>query len=215
MSTSHIEQGSPEWHALRCGKATASRIADIVRKTKSGVSASRDRYMGELVAERLTGTPYQGFKSADMEWGTATEDDARREYQFMRKWKASDISAVAFIDHPGIAMAGASPDRLVGADGLLEVKCPATHTHIATMLGASIDRDYLLQMQWQMACTGRKWCDFVSYDPRMPDALRLFVKRVERDDEAIAELESEVMKFLWEVAAKVSALEALANSEAA
>lgn len=210
-----IEQGSDEWRALRVGKATASRVADITRKTKSGVSASRQRYLGELVSERMTGNPYQGFKSADMEWGSETEADARNAYQYLRGWRASDLHGVAFVDHHAIAMAGASPDRLVGDEGLLEIKCPATHTHIETLLGAPIDRDYMLQMQWQIACTGRKWCDFVSYDPRMPEALRLFVKRVERDDALIAELEAEVMKFLWEVAAKVAALEALCNQEAA
>lgn len=101
-----------------------------------------------------------------------------------------------FVDHPRIAMSGASPDVLVGDDGLAEIKCPATHTHILTLLDGDIDADYLKQMQWQMACTNRQWCDFVSYDPRMPDHLRLFVRRIERDEASIRYLESEVEKFI-------------------
>lgn len=191
-----IIQGTPEWHALRCGKATASRVADIMRKTKTGVSASRQRYLGELVAERLTGVPNVGFKSADMEWGNATEGAARNHYAFI--WDAALIE-VAFVDHPHIESSGASPDRLVGDDGLLEIKCPATHTHIETLLGAPIDPDYVKQMLWQMSCTGRKWCDFCSYDPRMPEEMRMFTKRVLWDDVAIGEMEREVEKFLAEV----------------
>lgn len=192
-----IEQGSPEWHALRCGKVTASRVADIMRKGKSGaVSLSRQRYLGELVAERLTGTPHAGFKSADMEWGNATEEQARDCYAFLRD---AELTAVAFVDHPKIDMSGASPDRLVGTDGLIEIKCPATHTHIDTLLGAVIEPDYIKQMQWQMACTGRAWCDFCSFDPRLPEELRLHVKRVPRDASLISELEREVEAFLAEI----------------
>lgn len=194
---SEIVQGSPEWHALRCGKVTASRVADIVRKVKGGgVSASRMRYLGELAAERLTGVPYEGFKSKDMEWGNATEELARNCYAFMRD---AELTPVAFVDHPAIAMSGASPDRLVGADGLLEIKCPATHTHIETLLGAPVEPDYVKQMHWQMACTGSRWCDFVSFDPRLPEEMRMFVQRFERDDILIGTLEREVETFLAEV----------------
>jgi putative phage-type endonuclease len=191
-----IAQGSPEWHALRCGKVTASRVADIVRKTKSGVSASRQRYLGELVAERLTGVPHQGFKSSDMEWGNATEESARQFYAFLRDVK---LEAVAFVDHPNIAMSGASPDHLVDDDGLIEVKCPATHTHLDALLGTTIDPDYFKQMQWQMACTGRDWCDFISFDPRMPEEMRMVVQRVPRDELQIGALEREVELFIAEV----------------
>ncbi len=187
-----IEQGSPEWLALRCGKVTASRVADIVRKTKSGVSASRARYLGELVSERLTGVPAESFKSADMEWGNATEAQARDSYAFIRN---VSITPVPFVDHPTIAMAGASPDHLVEDDGLIEVKCPATHTHISTLLGEEVAPDYVKQMLWQMACTGRKWCDFISFDPRLPAEMQMFVRRFERDDVAIASLEAEVRIF--------------------
>lgn len=209
-----IEQGTPEWHALRVGKATASRIADILRKGKSGAeSASRQRYLGELVAERLTGQPTQSFKSADMEWGSATEEQARDSYAFLSM--DGDLEGVAFVDHPTIPMSGASPDRLVGTHGLLEVKCPATHTHIATLLGAPIAPDYITQMQWQMACTGRTWCDFASFDPRMPEDMRLFVSRVHRDDKRIAELEAAVAVFLNEVDETLYKLERMCRREAA
>lgn len=191
-----IAQGSPEWLQLRCGKVTASRVADIVRKTKTGVSASRARYLGELVAERLTNIPATTYKSADMEWGNATEASARQFYAFMGDY---NLEPVAFVDHPRIAMAGASPDQLVDHDGLLEIKCPATHTHIETLLSGEIDPDYVKQMMWQMACTGRLWCDFVSYDPRMPEDMRMFQRRVMRDDTVIRQLEVEVELFLGEV----------------
>lgn len=213
MSASTIEQGTPEWHAIRCGKVTASRVADIMRTTKSGISATRQRYLGELVAERLTGQPTQRFKSADMEWGNVTEEQARTAYEFLAM--AGDLHGVAFVDHPKIAMSGASPDRLVGESGLLEVKCPATHTHIATLLGSPIPPDYIIQMQWQMACTGRIWCDWVSFDPRLPEDMRLFVKRVARDDKRIGELEAEVEEFISEVSDTVARLEKLYRQEAA
>lgn len=199
-----IQQGTDSWHQLRLGKVTASRIADIVRKGKGGaVSASRARYAGELIAERLTGQPTVGFKSADMEWGNETEALACDAYAFYRD---ADLIEVAFVPHPTIGDTGASPDRLVGDDGLLEIKSPATHTHIATLQGAPIDPDYLTQMMWQMACTGRAWCDFASFDPRLPEAMRLHVRRVHRDDARIAELETEVIAFLAEVRATVDSL---------
>lgn len=191
-----IEQGSDAWKLLRVGKVTASRVADIMRKTKSGVSASRQRYLGELVAERLTGVPTVGFKSADMEWGNANEDNARQFYAFMND---VTLETVAFVPHPTIEMAGASPDRLVGADGLVEIKAPAIHTHIDTLRTGEIDPDYQKQMCWQMACTGRLWVDFVSYEPRLPENLRMFTKRTHRDETAIKAMEAEVEKFLAEV----------------
>ena len=141
-----IEQGSPEWQALRCGKATASRVADIMRKTKTGPSAARQRYLGELVAERLTGQKANGYKNADMDWGILTEADARAAYAFFH----SAVELIDFVDHPSIAMSGASPDGFVGDDGLVEIKCPATHTHIETLISQSIDTDYGTQMQWQI-----------------------------------------------------------------
>jgi putative phage-type endonuclease len=199
------EQGSPEWHALRCGKATASRIADIIRKTRTGVSASRERYMGQLIAERLTGLVADSYKSEDMEWGTQTEEQARIAYEFHRN---QVVEPIDFTIHPDIPMSGASPDGLVGVHGLVEIKCPATHTHIETLLSLEVAPDYMTQMQWQMACTGRAWCDFVSFDPRMPEHMRLWVARIERDETTIVTLESAVRTFIAELDEKVRALRA-------
>jgi putative phage-type endonuclease len=191
-----MEQRSPEWFAARCGKATASRVADITAKTKSGPSALRANYAAQLVAERLTGKTQEGFSNAAMQWGTDNEADARAAYAF---WNDAQVAEVGFVPHPNIGMAGASPDGLVGDDGLVEIKCPNTATHIETLLNGGIPAKYHVQMQWQMACTGRQWCDFVSFDPRMPESMRLFVQRIHRDDERITELEAEVAAFLREV----------------
>lgn len=191
-----IEQGSAEWFAQRLGKATASRIADVIAKTKSGYSTSRANYAAELVAERLTQTTAERFTNAAMQWGTEKEPDARAAYEFTYNVQ---VQIAEFVSHPKITMSGASPDGYIGDAGLLEIKCPITATHIETLLGGSVPARYLTQMYWQMACTGRAWCDFVSYDPRLPDHLQLFVKRVVRDDARIAELEKEVEGFLAEV----------------
>lgn len=198
-----IVQGSPEWHKLRLGKATASRIADAIAKTKTGWGASRTNYMAELIAERLTGVVVEGYTNAAMQWGIDTEAEARAAYEFRTD---CEVMEAGFIGHPSIAMSGASPDGLVGTDGLVEFKCPNTATHIDTLLGKFVDGKYLTQMQWQMACTGRQWCDWVSYDPRLPEEMRLFVERVERDDKEIAILEDEVSLFLAEIDRKVAEL---------
>lgn len=191
-----LEQGSDEWFAARCGKVTASRISDVIAKTKTGWGASRKNYLAELVAETLTGISAQGFTNAAMQWGTDTEPQARAAYELMFD---VDVVQVGFVNHPDIAMSGASPDGLVGDDGLVEIKCPNTATHIETLREEKVATKYLNQMQWQMACTGRAWCDFVSYDPRLPGDLALWAKRVERDDEHIADLEKMVRDFLAEL----------------
>lgn len=203
---SDIEQGSLEWFAQRCGKATASRIADIIAKTKSGYSTSRANYMAQLVVERMTNQVAESFTNAAMEWGTATEPFARAAYEAKSSVLVDQVGA---IDHPRIERSAASPDGLIGDDGCLEIKCPNTATHIDTMLGENIAGKYYTQMQWQMACTERSWCDFVSFDPRMPEGLQLFVKRVDRDDSYIGELEKEVIQFLKEVDDKVNKLNEL------
>ena len=197
------EQRSPEWFAQRLGKVTASRVADVIAKTKTGWGASRANYMAELVAERLTGVQATQYSNAAMQWGTETEPSARDAYSF---YADVDVVEVGFIEHPRIAMTGASPDGLVGDAGLVELKCPNTATHIETLLGDPIPAKYITQMQWQMACTGRQWCDWVSYDPRLPGSMHLFVQRVSKDNEAIAELETAVADFLAELEAKVCAL---------
>lgn len=201
-----IEQGSEEWKAQRIGKVTASRVADVIAKTKSGYSTSRANYLAELVAERLTNVPAESYQNGAMLWGTNTEPQARAAFEFFRD---TEVALCGFIDHPSIAMSGASPDGLIGADGLIEIKCPNTATHIDTLLGKTVPAKYMTQMQWQMACTGAKYCEFVSFDPRMPEHLRLFVGRVERDDAVIASLEKEVTIFLGEVLSQINSLEGL------
>ncbi len=198
-----IEQGTPEWFAQRLGKVTASRVADIIAKTKTGVAASRGNYLAQLVAERLTGQAADSFKSGAMQHGTETEPMARMAYETET---GQMVTEVAMIQHPKIEMAGASPDGLVGDDGLVEIKCPNTSTHIATLMADKAPSGYMAQMQWQMACTGRAWVDFVSFDPRMPEDMQLFIKRVPRDEKLIAEYEAEVIKFLAEVQETVDKL---------
>jgi putative phage-type endonuclease len=209
---SEVVQGSPEWIAVRLGKVTASRVADVTRRTKTGFSTSRANYMAELIAERLTGEAAPSFTNAAMQWGTDKEPEARAAYEFRTD---TEVVAVGFVIHPDIPDSGASPDGLVGADGLVEIKCPNTATHLDALLGQSVDGDYIKQMQWQMACTGRDWCDFVSYDPRMPAHLRMTVTRVERDQKLIAEMEKDVCAFLDEMAKKLAKLIALNEKEAA
>jgi putative phage-type endonuclease len=199
-------QGSEGWFQQRLGLVTASRLSDVMAKTKTGYGASRANYMAELICERLTGTRQNGFTSAAMEWGTATEPQARAAYEF---YHDVTVDEAGFVQHPEIAESGASPDGFVGEDGLLEIKCCNTSTHIDILLSGSVPAKYLPQMYWQMACTGRQWCDFVSYDPRLPENLRYFRRRVERDDSAIADMEAEVRKFLAELDDKLEKLNAL------
>lgn len=191
-----MDQGSAEWIEARLGRVTASRVADVIARTKTGPSASRANYLAELVAERLTGARGETFSSAAMQWGTDNEAEARLAYEFRTD---ASVEQVGFIPHPSIEMSGASPDGLVGADGLVEIKCPNTATHIETLLTGSIPGKYETQMLWQMACTGRAWCDFASFDPRLPEEMRLFVKRFARDDARIAEMEEAVREFLFEL----------------
>ncbi len=198
-----IIQGSPEWFGARLGRVTASRVADVIAETKSGWGAGRANYMAQLVAERLTGEVAETFSNAAMKWGTEMEPEARAAYQFYRD---ALVVEVGFVPHPRIAMSGASPDGLVGEDGLVEFKCPNTATHIETLIGQAVPGKYITQMQWQMACTGRQWCDFGSFDPRLPEDMRLFVRRVDRDDALISDLEAKVSAFLAETDAKVEAL---------
>jgi putative phage-type endonuclease len=198
-----IEQGTAEWLQERCGKVTASRIADLMAKTKTGWGASRANYAAQLIAERLTGCVQDSFTNAAMKHGTETEPEARRAYEF---FVDRDVQQVGFVPHPCIAMAGASPDGLVGDDGLLELKCPNTATHIETLLSGTIPDKYFKQMQFQMACADRQWCDFASYDNRLPERMRLFVKRVELDPNALTEIEAAVVEFIAEIDTTVGKL---------
>ena len=201
-----MHQRSPEWFAVKCGVVSASRVADIIAKTKSGYSSSRANYMAQLVCERATGTVEPSFTNAAMEWGTEKEPLAREAYSVKT---GNLVTEVGFIRHPYLE-AGASPDGMVGSN-LIEIKCPNTATHIDTLLSQTVPTKYITQMQWQMACTGALWCDYVSYDPRMEPRLQLFVKRVDRDGEYIKELEGEVSAFLAELELKIKALQEINN----
>ena len=205
-------QGSPEWFAARAGRVTASRVADIMRKGKSGPSKMRETYKGELVAERLSCVQEDGFKSAPMMRGTEVEPKARDTYAFMFGAK---IQQVGLVIHPTIEMAAASTDSLVGDDGLLEVKCPNSSTHIQTLLGEPIDPDYVKQIQWGLACTGRQWCDYISFDDRLPPEMQLHRIRVLRDHATILEMEIAVRAFLKEVDELVEELTTRYRSAAA
>lgn len=198
-----VEQGTPEWFAARLGNVTASRVADVIAKTKSGYSASRENYMAQLICERMTNTVAESYTNAAMQWGTETEPLARAAYESIADVL---VDEVGYVQHPRIERAGASPDGLVGLFGLLEIKCPNTATHIDTLITEQVPTKYITQMQWQMVCTGRAWCDFVSFDPRLPNGLQVFVKRVEFDTEYAATLEIEVVKFLAELDTKISKL---------
>lgn len=189
-----MEQRSEEWFKARLGKVTASRVADILAKIKSGESASRRNYKIQLVSERLTGEKQETYINQAMQDGIDREFYARERYvqQF------GEVEEVGFIQHPTLE-AGASPDGIVGEDGIIEIKCPMGTTHTETLMSQDVPSKYMPQIQFQLLCTGRKWCDFVSYNPMFPEHLQVFVKRVEADVDYQKELEVEVKKFLSEV----------------
>jgi putative phage-type endonuclease len=191
-----MEQRTEEWYQARLGKATASRISDVLAKVKTGEAASRKNYKMELVVQRLTGQPGESFTNAAMEWGTATEPQARMAYE---AHTGTFVEEKGFIDHPTIEGFGCSPDGLVGDDGLIEIKCMNTANHVETVIEGKPPSRYIPQMQCQMAVTGRKFCDFVAFDPRLPEDLQLLVVRVDRDQEYIDQMEVEVRQFLSEV----------------
>jgi len=200
-----MEQRTEEWFAARCGKVTASRVADIIAKTKTGASASRDNYLAQLVCERMTNKPAESYSNAAMQWGTDTEPFARAAYEARMDLL---VTEVGFIDHPWITMSGASPDGLA-AEGMVEIKCPNTATHIDTLLSRTVPAKYITQMMWQMACADRPWADFVSFDPRLPERHQLFIKRINYDPEMVNLLENSVIQFLGDVDLKIQQLESL------
>lgn len=207
MTIHMVEQGSPEWHALRLGKVTASRVADVCRKLKSGgYSADRANYKAELILERLTGTRVEGFVSQDMINGTLREPDARAEYELRRR---CEVTQIGFADHPTIPMSGASLDGLVGEEGFIEMKCPKPATHLGYLRAGVVPGEYMHQITWGFACRPeRKWCDFISFNPDFPAAMQLFVVRTMRDPALIAEAERAVVAFLEEVDREVAELRA-------
>lgn len=193
----NIEQGSDEWKVARLGHVTASNMADVMSKGKgSGEAIGRYKYKVRLVAERLTQTAAESFSNAAMEWGVEQEQFACIEYESRLE---TFVDKTGFWLHPEIKWLGVSPDRLVDSDGLIEVKCPNTTTHLNYWLENKIPTDYYKQIQCQLWVTGRQWCDFVSYDPRLPKRNQLLVIRAERDESLIKEMEAETLKFLDEV----------------
>lgn len=193
---SDITQRSEEWYAARLGCVTASRVADVMATNKSGPSASRKNYMAELIAERLTGVKQESYTSQAMQWGVDNEPLARAAYEAKT---FSYVEETGFVLHPYIKHFGASPDGLVELDGLVEIKCPNTATHIGTLNTDRVDVDYVRQMYAQGACTGRKWCDFVSYDPRLGPDMELFIYRLNFEISVITEIEDAVKAFLSEL----------------
>lgn len=203
-----MEQRTENWFAARLGKVTGSRVADVIAKTKTGYSASRANYLAQLAIERMTNQPSESFSNAAMQWGTDQEPFARSNYETIT---GNLVEEVGFITHPEIEMSGASPDGFVGMEGLIEIKCPNSATHIEYIKGEKPPAKYLPQMAFQLACTGREWCDFMSYDPRMPEGLQVFLVRYHRNDDYIAEIEAEIKTFLTEVDTTVADLLAKQN----
>lgn len=198
-----LTQGTDEWRMARAGSLGASQLHEALAKTKTGWGASRANLMATLIVEQLTGRPQDGFQSAAMLHGIETEPEARDAYSF---YQNADVIQVGLVRHPSIGGTHASPDGLVGSDGLVEIKCPQPAAHLETLLTQTMPNKYVLQALWQMACCDRSWCDLVSYSPAFPESMRLFVKRIERDPAKIAELEGEVIAFLQEVRERVDAL---------
>ena len=208
-----MQQGSEEWKQARCGRVTASRVHDIVAVTRSGgFTSGRKNYLADLVIERLTGQPAPSYQSAAMAYGTECEPEARLAYALA---KGVEIEEVGFVPHPTIDMAGCSPDGLVDKDGLVEIKCPNTATMIEVLLGAPVNLSYASQCHFQMACTGRQWCDLVTYDNRLPGGMRMHIQRIHRDDKIIAKLNIEVEQFLIDLDATVDLLRKRYMQEAA
>jgi hypothetical protein len=207
-----IEYGSPEWLEARAGCLTASRMSDAFAVLKSGTWAqSRTDYLLELVAERLTGRATDHFVSRDMLEGIEREPAAIAAYEWERD---CTVEKIGYAMHPTIKWAGATPDGAVGDDGLIETKCPRSTTFVALRLveehaqaikhaSLATDAGYVAQVMWQLACTGRKWCDLAYYDPNMPQGLQLYVRRVVRDEKIIAAMETEARAVLAEVDALV------------
>ena len=192
---SDIEQGSEEWFAARLGKATASKFQDLLAKTKTGASASRTNYISQLVVERLTGVAPDFFTSKSMEIGTEREPMARMAYEIET---GNIVQEVGFILHESLSC-GASPDGLIGDDGGIEIKCPQPAAHLEYLQSDKAPAKYIAQIQGGLWVTGRKWWDFVSFNPDFPPHLQLKIVRVMRDDDYIAKLEAEIKDALDEV----------------
>ena len=201
-----MKQRTDEWFAARLGKVTASRINDVIAKTAKGAyTSARQSYMDELVAERLTGVVANKFVNAAMQWGTEMEPRAREFYQMKT---GLFVEEVGFVPHYSLPHSGASPDGYVSDDGLIEIKCLTTPNHLDILVSDAVPEKYFGQIHWQMACTGRLWTDFVSYDPRLSDDLCMSRIRVSRDEGAIDSITEEVRKFLGEINERLARINA-------
>jgi len=190
----YLEQGSYEWKLARLGHISGSNISDVLAK---GKGVTRKNLMMKLLSERLTAVPTESWTNSAMEWGIEQEPYARMEYEVSCE---TFVEKTGFWKHPEIEWLGVSPDGLVGKDGLVEIKCPNTTTHLEYLFDNEVPKDYYKQMQCQMWVTGRTWCDFISYDPRLhKESKRLFVKRCLRDEQLITEMEVAVKEFLTEL----------------
>ena len=198
-----LVQGTDAWKFARVGSVGASDAPKVVRKTKTGYSADRDTLMVAKMLERLTGQPVNIPQTFAMQQGMEREPIARMTYSII---KNRDVQEVGIVPHPTVKGSHASCDGYVGDKGLVEIKCPLPVAHMDTLDKGSIPSDHMTQMQWQMACTGRDWCDYVSFNPDFPLKLQMFVKRVPRDPERIRELEREIAKFVAELEAKLARL---------
>lgn len=183
-------QGSEEWIAARLGKVTGTGFQKVLAK---GQGKTRKSYMIQLVAERLSGLPQDSFCNGAMDWGTQHEDEAVAAYEAMKGVEVQKVGFVEYTDDIGV-----SPDGFVGDDGMAEIKCPNTATHIQTILSDKMPTTYTAQVQGNLWVSERQWCDFVSFDPRMKSQ-RIFIVRVPRDDEYINNLQYETSKFLAEL----------------
>ena len=193
-----IEQRTEEWFQQRLGKVTASRISDVMTKTKSGAyGASRKNYMMQLLCERLTGGKQDDFQNAAMLRGIELEPFARISYEALT---GRIVKEAEFIIHPTIQDLGASPDGLVDDCGMVEIKCPNTAQHVEFIRTGKVDSKYEWQMRAQMACADRDWNDYVTYDDRMPEHLQTGIRRILRDEKKEDEMLCEVKLFLEELA---------------
>lgn len=192
----NVLQGSEEWIKARLGHVSASNLDAVMAKGRSGESETRKKYKIRLVAERLTNEPQESFKNSAMEWGIETEPMARMAYEVSRE---TFVDQTGFWKHPTIPWVGCSPDGLCGDMGLVEIKCPLSTTHLNYILADQVPPEYYLQVQGQLWVMNREWCDFISFDPRMPQNKKLFVKRCYRSNDTISDIEKAVKQFLNEV----------------
>lgn len=195
-----VIQGTDAWFAMRLGKVTASRVADVMAKTKTGVAASRQNYLIELALQRVTGVFEQGFTTQAMQDGIDREAQARVLYEVTT---GEFVDQAPFVDHPTIQGFGASPDGLVNTNGLCEIKCRGNSGHWEVIKTNEIPKKYWIQQQAQLSCTGREWNDYVGYNPNFPDKSKLYVQRVYRDEAFIADMEAQIKQFLIEVEEEV------------